>query len=89
MSDVAITVKLPSELIERAQRVGLNIEDQAYAITEAVEKEVRRREAGQRLEQIATELRSLPPELKPTPEEIDAEIRAYRSEKASSSSNSA
>jgi len=82
MADIEITIRLPEELVERAKAAGLRIEDQLGSIAEAVEKEIRRREAGQRLLEIAEQLRALPDEMKPTPEEIDAEIKAYRAEKA-------
>src|SRR5258708_39360433 len=48
MREVEITIKLPEQLVERARAVGLTIEDQVETITDAVEKEIVRREAGQR-----------------------------------------
>jgi hypothetical protein len=71
MSEIEITLKLPSELVERARAVGVQLEAQ-----------IRRLEAARRLQEIAEQLQSLPPELKPTPEEIEGEIRDYRTEKA-------
>ena len=78
MSDVEITIRLPEALVERARAVGIEIEGQTEQIAAVLEAHIRRREAGQRLSRIAEELQSLPPELKPTPEEIDAEIRELR-----------
>ena len=49
MSDVEVTIKLPEQLIERARAVGLTMEDQVETFADAVEKEIRRREAGKRL----------------------------------------
>ncbi len=87
MSDIEITLRLSRELIERAHNVGLEVENEREAFVEYIEKEIRRRESGQRLETMAEALRSLPPELKPTPDAIDAEIRAYWAEKTASSSD--
>lgn len=80
MSDAQITINLPQELVERARLVGIEIEDQTEPFIELLEAEITRREAGKTLFEIADQLQSLPPELKPTPEEIEAEIRAYWAE---------
>jgi post-segregation antitoxin (ccd killing protein) len=80
MSAVKIVIELPEELVERAKAVGLNIENQSDAIAEAVEKEVRRREASRNLLEIAEQLRAIPDELKPTQEEIDEAVRQARAE---------
>jgi hypothetical protein len=82
VSDIEITIKLPEELVERAKAVGIQIEEQTEQIAAVLETQIRRREAAYRLTKIAEELQSLPPELKPTPEEIEAEIRAYWAEKS-------
>lgn len=84
MSDVQITIAFPEALVARAHAVGLTIEDQAEAIAAAVEKEIRRREAGNRLLQIASELDELPDSLKPTPDEIVDIVRQIRKETPSS-----
>jgi post-segregation antitoxin (ccd killing protein) len=80
MSAVKILIELPKELVERAKAIGMNIEGQSDVITEAVEKEIRRREAGKNLLEIAEQLRAMPDELKPTPEEIDEAVRQVRAE---------
>lgn len=55
----------------------MNIE--AIAV-DAIEREISRHEAGKRLQEIAEELQALPAEMKPTVEEIEAEIKAHRTE---------
>jgi hypothetical protein len=82
MADIEIVIKLPQELVERAKAVGVQIEAQSEQIAAVIEAQIRRREAAQQLRQVAEQLHSLPDELKPTADEIDAEIRAYRAEKA-------
>jgi hypothetical protein len=81
MSDVAITIKLPKELVERAEAAGVKIEEQSAQIAVAIEAEIKRREAGKRLFELMDKIDALPDELKPTPEEIDAEIKAVRAER--------
>ncbi len=82
MSSFTITIEIPEELVERAKKVGVQLEANVEPILALLEDEVRRREAGQRLREIGEQLQALPPELKPTPEEIEAEIRAYWAEKS-------
>ncbi len=72
-----IVVELPEELVERAQSVGLPLDTQMDQIIALIEAQVWKREAAQRLNEIAGKLQSLPPEMKPAREEIEAEIRAY------------
>jgi post-segregation antitoxin (ccd killing protein) len=80
MSDVTISIKLPEELVERARAVGLRIEEQGGLIAEAIEREIKRREAGHQLHDIAQQLRALPDSMKPTPEEIDQAVQRARAE---------
>jgi len=79
MSNVEITISVPEDLIERAQAVGVQIETEQ--IIALLESQIKRREAGQRLYNVAEQLRALLPDMKPTPDEIEAEIQAYRAEK--------
>jgi hypothetical protein len=81
MSDVQITIRLPEELVERAQAVGILLKDQPDDIVSLLEDQVRKREAGKRLRDLMDQIDKLPDEIKPTPEEIEAEIRAYHAEK--------
>ena len=82
MADVEITIRLPEELVERMKAVGLNVEDELGPIAaEVLEKEISRRETASNLLEITEQLDTLPDEMKPSPEEIDAEIKAYRAEK--------
>lgn len=81
MSDVEITIRLPEELIKRARDIGLRVEDQSQVFADAMEKEIRRREAGRELRAIADDINTLPEDEIPTMEEINEEIRAYRREK--------
>ncbi len=81
MSDLEITLKLPENVIQRARALGIDVEGQADQFTAVLEKEIRLKEAGQRMRDLVAEIDALPDDIKPTPEEIDAEIRAYRAEK--------
>ena len=83
MSDVTISIKLPEELVERANAVGLRIEEQGGLIAEAVDREIKRREAGNQLHEIAQQLRALPDDMKPTPQEIDEAVQRARTERES------
>ncbi|MHB8625610.1 MAG: hypothetical protein ACYDBJ_04470 [Aggregatilineales bacterium] len=82
MSDVAITIKLPQSLVEQAKVVGLNIEAETDMWVGAVEKEIRRSEAGKRLREIAEKMHELPDEGKPTEEEIVQMVKRARRELA-------
>ncbi len=81
MSNLEITFRLPEALIERARALGIDVEAQTEPIIAALEKEIRRKETGQRMRALVAEIDALPDEIKPTPEEIEAEIKAYRAEK--------
>jgi hypothetical protein len=80
MSDVAITIRLPKELVERAQAVGIQVDNVTEAMIEVIEKQIARKAALGRLLSIAEQIDSLPDSLKPTHEEIEAEIKASRDE---------
>jgi hypothetical protein len=80
MSNVKITFELPEELVERAKAVGLQIDDQTESFIALLEDEIERREAGQRLLEIADKLRALPDEMKPTTDEIDETVKSYWAE---------
>jgi hypothetical protein len=81
MSDLEITLKVPADLVERALAVGVNIDQQSDQLIALLEAQIRQREAAQRLDEIGKQLRSLPVEMKPTPEEIEREIKAYWAER--------
>jgi hypothetical protein len=83
MDTIEITLKIPNELVERAKQTGVLREE---SLVQLIEAEVTRREAGQRLLEMMHTLQSVEPPL--TPEEIDAEIKAYRAEKATRRQNS-
>jgi hypothetical protein len=86
VSDIEITIKLPEELVERAKAVGIQIEEQIEQIAAVLETQIRRREAGQRLRDTMAAIDALPDDIKPTPEEIEAEIRAYWAERTAKNS---
>jgi post-segregation antitoxin (ccd killing protein) len=79
MSNVAVTIDLPEELVRRAREKGIGVE--AFAgtvIAESLEAELKRRQAADELRDMVERLHNLPDNEKPTPEEIEAEIRLYR-----------
>jgi len=84
MSDISITIQVPKELVERAKAVGLQIEDQTDTFIELLETQIRKREAGQELLEIANKLTALPDDMKPTQDEIDTAIRDYWKRKSES-----
>ncbi len=85
MSDVDIIIKVPEELVARAQAAGIEIDSQSEEFISFLEKEIKRREAGQRLLSIAEQLQALPEDMKPSPEEIDEAVRIDRREIAAKS----
>ncbi len=87
MSDLQITITLPEELVERARSVGVQLDVQGEQIIALLDAQIRKREAAQNFRRIGEQLQALPSELKPTPEEIEAEIRAYWAEKAAPDSD--
>jgi len=80
MSSVEITIKVPEELLARAQVAGIEIERYTEEFLALLEREIRRREAGQRLQETAEQLRALPPEMKPSLQDIDEAVRSARAE---------
>jgi hypothetical protein len=73
MSEIVIT--LPDELVERASQAGL-LTDAALAELLRAELERRRQEAIERFFDDLDAIQAVEPRI--TPEEIDAEVRAYR-----------
>jgi hypothetical protein len=83
MSDVEVTIKLPEELLRRVQAAGLQVEDLPSLIEELlVQRERQSRPALGSFTELADGIAALPDNLKPTPDEIDEEIRAAREEMA-------
>lgn len=80
MSDVEVTIKLPSELLARARAIDLSLEDQAEAIREAVERQIQQGEAATRLLRTAEQFDTLPDLMKPNLEEIVIAARQARAE---------
>ncbi len=85
MTTVQVILNVPSELIERAKAAGLELQMDNDQWIEFIEDRIRRREAGRELKQIAREIQSLPASLRPSPDDIEAEIQMYRAEKAQKS----
>ncbi|MBE0691404.1 MAG: hypothetical protein IH587_14895 [Anaerolineae bacterium] len=81
MSDIELTIQLPEELVERARAAGIDLSAQSSQFVEWLEAEVARYEAGTRLRQTMDKLWAMND--KPSPEEIEAEIRAARDERTS------
>lgn len=81
MADIEFTIQLPEALVERARAAGIDLNEQSAQFVEWLEAEVVRYEAGARLRQTMDKLWAMND--KPTPEEIEAEIRAVREERAS------
>lgn len=75
MASVRMIVDIPDALIQRARAVGIDIDAQQDRILEVLEREIERREAGQRLRSMMSDFWAM--DNKPTPEEIAAEINDY------------
>jgi post-segregation antitoxin (ccd killing protein) len=82
MASLRMMIDIPDALIQRARAVGIDIDAQNERILEMLEREIERREAGQRLRSMMSDFWAM--ENKPTPEEIAAEISDYYAEKQSS-----
>jgi hypothetical protein len=83
MDTIQITLTLPESLAERAKELGVLSDAE---ITRLIQAEVKRQEAKARLRSNLQKLRAVEPPI--TPEEIEAEIHAYRQEKATKSAKS-
>lgn len=75
MDKTTITFSLPSELIRDAQKAGI-LDDKT--IEELLSKELERKRKADEFFEIIGALQKIAPPI--TPEEIDAEIAAYRAE---------
>lgn len=73
---VTVTIELTEEQLRAARSTGVLEPDE---LARLVQRELERRQDARRMNEIMDALQSSPE--KPTPEEIDAEIEAYRSEK--------
>jgi hypothetical protein len=62
--------------------IGLELDDQEAMMVAWLETLIRKREAVKRLDVITAKMQAVSPDLKPTPDEIAAEIRAVRGEAA-------
>lgn len=80
MADLEITLRLPAELVERARAVGVAVDQQTDQWLALLEAQIRRREAAFALSEAGALLQSLPPEMKPSLEEIQTAIQEYWSE---------
>jgi hypothetical protein len=77
--DRDITLKLPEELAARAQAAGILTDEQIASLIEA---ELDRRQRRESLFADLETLHNLEPRL--TPEEIEAEMKAFKQERAAS-----
>jgi hypothetical protein len=82
MSAIKNFIKLPEELVRRANDEGIEIEEITPEVISLIERRIERKKAFRHLLEIGEQIDQLPDELKPTPEEIEAEIRAYHAEVA-------
>jgi predicted Zn-dependent protease with MMP-like domain len=80
MAAVKIFIELPEELVERAKDEGIEIEEVTPEIISFLERRIERKKAFRQLLEIGEQIDQLPDELKPTPEDIAAEIHAYHRE---------
>ena len=79
MTNIPVVIDLPEELVERARARGIRVELVLGMVsTEVLEAELNRREAADELREIVERLHNLPDGEKPTPEEIEEEIRQVR-----------
>jgi hypothetical protein len=82
MSDVELVLKIPEELANDARAIGLLTNEHIVSLLQSeVEREKLRDEALRQMRDTAAQLKTLEPHL--TPDEIEAEIRAYRTEQQS------
>ncbi len=72
-----IILKLPDELVERAKAAGILTDEQ---VAELIEAELERRQRRKQFYTDLETLRSMEPKI--TPEEIEAELKAFRQERA-------
>ncbi|MCC6615620.1 MAG: hypothetical protein IT320_19260 [Anaerolineae bacterium] len=72
-----VVLELPDELIERAKSVGMELQDHSEQIIALLDAQIRRREAAQFVAKTSRLLQAVPDDIKPTLDEIDAEIRGY------------
>ncbi len=79
MSDIEVTIRLPEELLKRVQAVGLQIEDLPTLIEEQLrQREQQKQPSIRSFVDLADRIAALPDENKPTPGEIEDEIRTAR-----------
>jgi hypothetical protein len=76
MSDVEITIKLPEDLVKRAQAAGVQIEAETGGFIEVLENKIERQEAANYLRDAMKKLNG-----SMTPEEIEEALAEARSER--------
>jgi hypothetical protein len=76
MTDREITIRLPEDLIRRAEAAGIDLEASEPEYAELIEQRIRRKEAAQRFLDIAHAMAG-----SMTPEEIEAELALARAER--------
>ncbi len=76
MTAIDITLTLPEELVEKARAAGILTDDR---MTELLQKELERQDQVGRFFEDIEKLHTLHPSI--TQEEIDDEIRAYKTER--------
>jgi hypothetical protein len=75
MNTVQIILDVPAELIERARAEGVELQTDTDKWIDGIERLLRRNRAARELGEIAAEIQALPESLRPTPDEIAAEVR--------------
>lgn len=76
MSDMEITIRLPEELVARAQEVGIDIDSLTSDMTVLLEQRIERKQAWRNLLNMADQL-----EGSVRPEELEAEFNAAKAER--------
>jgi hypothetical protein len=77
VNTIDVTLHLPEDLVKQATAAGILTDERMTAL---LETEIERQKRVQRFAQTVQQLRALEPAI--TEDEVEAEIQAYRAEKA-------
>jgi hypothetical protein len=76
MSDIEIRLRLPEELVERAYAVGIAVEMLTPDLIDLLEQKIKRKQAWQRLSEMADQLQGSLSE-----QEIEGELASAKAER--------
>lgn len=82
MGDVVVNLKLPEDVVERAEAAGIEVESMAADLVALLEQRIARWQALAAFDDVTSAMDALSDDVKPTQAEIIAAVRETRKDRA-------